>query len=224
MNGCGRIPENSSAVEEAGVVEEEEVSLDEAALSRISTLAVGSSRQEVLTALGEPQGKVNMGDTEILFYHGVELKIQQNKVVSLPGNLVEELQAGIEKRRSEAKAQAVQTAKKKVAVQGNQNIRNGGKEIDIQTLVGNGSVTIVDFYADWCGPCRQAEPYLKKMAEDPGVNLIQIDIVNWSSPVASQYKLRSIPNMRVFDAEGKQVGKETHSVSVIRKNVEKARR
>lgn len=202
------------------------IQLNEERISLIDQLQVGSSRREVIQALGEPGGKVNLGDTEILYYPGVELKIKNSSLVELPANLSEALAAGLEAAKQEAKQQAKVAEKPRATVQAsaNQNIRQGGKAIDISTLVGKGTVTIVDFYADWCGPCRQAEPHLKKMAEDPNVNLIQIDIVNWSTPVVQQYGLRSIPNMRVFDAKGRQIGSPTHSVSEVQKNVKKALR
>ena len=101
-------------------------------------------------------------------------------------------------------------------------ISNGGKRVDLNEYVGRGKVTIVDFCADWCGPCRMAAPYLEQLAGNPRVDLVKIDIVNWSSPVAKQYKLRAIPNIRVFDPDGRMIGNPTHDVNVIKKYVDSA--
>lgn len=203
-----------------------ELQIDEAQKALIQNLTLGSSRKEVIDALGPPSGKLRVGPVETLYYHGVAIELEQDEVIKIPDNFIAEWKAGFAERQKELAAMAAKQkqAEEAAASQGNQNIRKGGQSIDISPLVGNGSITIIDFYADWCGPCKSAEPHLKKLAKDSRVNLIQIDIVNWETPVVKQYGLRSIPNMRVFDANGKQIGDATHSVSQIKKLVEQAKK
>lgn len=82
-----------------------------------------------------------------------------------------------------------------------------GAQVDIAKHLSAGNVTIVDFYADWCGPCRMISPALEKMANtDPEVALRKIDIVNWTTPVAKQYNVHSIPQVNVYGRSGKLVG------------------
>ena len=96
------------------------------------------------------------------------------------------------------------------------DIRHNGAEITVQELAVPGKITVVDFYADWCAPCRKIAPYLVKLSEQhPDIVVRKVDIVNWNSPVAKQWKLRSIPNMRVYDRNGKQVGEPTHDLRQI---------
>jgi len=82
-----------------------------------------------------------------------------------------------------------------------------GAEVDIAKHLSAGNVTIVDFYADWCGPCRLITPVLEQMARtDPEIALRKIDIVNWTTPVAKQHSVQSIPRVSVYGRTGKLVG------------------
>ncbi len=82
-----------------------------------------------------------------------------------------------------------------------------GAQVDITRHLALGNVTIVDFYADWCGPCRMISPTLEQMAQtDPEIALRKIDIVNWNTAVVKQYNIRSIPQVNVYNRAGGLVG------------------
>ena len=82
-----------------------------------------------------------------------------------------------------------------------------GQRVDLADHLVAGKINIIDFYADWCGPCRMAGPQLEKMAkDDPDVVLRKIDIVNWGTPVTKQFSITSIPHIQVYDGKGKLVG------------------
>jgi thiol-disulfide isomerase/thioredoxin len=82
-----------------------------------------------------------------------------------------------------------------------------GTQVDINQHLALGSVTVVDFYADWCGPCRQLAPRLEEMARnDPDVALRKIDIISWKTAVAQQFNIHSIPQVNIYDRNGRLVG------------------
>jgi thioredoxin 1 len=102
-------------------------------------------------------------------------------------------------------------------------IANGGQRVDLKSVMPSGKVVVVDFYADWCGPCRRIAPHLEALAkDDPDLVLVKVDIVKWGTPVTDQYKIHSVPNVRVFDRNGSPIGQPTSSFSQIQANVKKA--
>jgi len=65
------------------------------------------------------------------------------------------------------------------------------------------TVTLKDFYADWCGPCKTQDPILEELEEDYGesVTFEKID-VDEAEDVANQYQVRSIPTIVVENDDG----------------------
>ena len=57
------------------------------------------------------------------------------------------------------------------------------------------TVRLLDFYADWCGPCKKQDPILDELeAEYDGVEFEKID-VDEEQDVANQYQVRSLPTV-----------------------------
>jgi thioredoxin 1 len=58
---------------------------------------------------------------------------------------------------------------------------------------------LVDFWAEWCGPCRMIAPVLEKMAEDyaSSLKITKLDVDN-NPETAEEYEVLSIPTMILF--------------------------
>ncbi|HKJ57730.1 MAG TPA: thioredoxin [Halobacteriales archaeon] len=65
------------------------------------------------------------------------------------------------------------------------------------------TITLKDFYADWCGPCKTQDPILEEIVEDWGerVQFEKID-VDENQDVANEYQVRSIPTVVVENDDG----------------------
>ena len=110
-----------------------------------------------------------------------------------------------------------------------------GNELALKDALGE--VTLVDFWASWCKPCRVENPNIVKVYEkyhDKGFNILQVsldrpgqkekwieaieednlgdwnhvsNLMFWQDPIAAQYGVRAIPAAFLLDSEGNIVAK-----------------
>ena len=66
-------------------------------------------------------------------------------------------------------------------------------------------VTLVDFYATWCGPCKMLAPFIEEVASDyeGKVNVCKVD-VDEVEALAYKYNIRSIPSL-IYFKDGKLI-------------------
>lgn len=197
----------------------------------------GRGSEEVEAALGKPTGKLQTAQGALWLYadwriqfdqQGRALRIEKDQPVRL-SKLDPEFVATSDAlaRAAAARAAADEAELARAAAIRAQKIRiisNGGEQVDLPSILTEGKVTIVDFYAEWCGPCRQMSPQLEQMARtDPDVVLVKIDIVKWGTPVAQQFDLKSIPNVRVFNRSRTQLSEPTHDLDLVLQQVNQAK-
>ena len=65
-------------------------------------------------------------------------------------------------------------------------------------VISSSTPVLVDFWAEWCGPCRQIGPILEELStEVPGVQIVKINI-DENPDAPSRYNVRGIPTMILF--------------------------
>jgi thioredoxin 1 len=76
-------------------------------------------------------------------------------------------------------------------------------EADFDGVLKDNKVVLVDFYADWCGPCRMMKPVIGEVAAQYAdrAKVVAVNVDAFRS-LAGRYGVRSIPDIRVFK-EGK---------------------
>lgn len=63
-------------------------------------------------------------------------------------------------------------------------------------IINSNQLTLIDFYATWCGPCKMMHPVLEQLKSDLGdtLRIIKLD-VDKNEALASQYRIQSVPTL-----------------------------
>jgi thioredoxin 1 len=72
----------------------------------------------------------------------------------------------------------------------------------------SGTPVVVDFWAEWCGPCKMIGPSLEELSNELGdkVKIVKVN-VDENPGTAAQYGIRSIPTLMIFK-DGKLAGQK----------------
>lgn len=85
-------------------------------------------------------------------------------------------------------------------------IKHVSSKEEFNELTKNGLV-LVDFYADWCGPCQMLSPVIEELDEEMEITVLKID-VDELSDIAREYRVMAIPTLLLF-RDGQLVKRET---------------
>ncbi|AOX44226.1 thioredoxin [Spiroplasma sp. NBRC 100390] len=83
---------------------------------------------------------------------------------------------------------------------------------EFEKVIAENKLTLVDFYADWCGPCKMIAPVISELAKDRGdVNFVKIN-VDELQDLAQNYGILSIPTLITFQ-NGNELKRKTGFVT-----------
>lgn len=109
-------------------------------------------------------------------------------------------------------AQLKQAKKARREILGIRNLKiiGMGQEVDLSKELVAGKTCIVDFFSIYCPPCMALAPYIEALADGrDDLYVIKVDInrpdhkgIDWQSPTAREFKLQSIPHIKIFGPDG----------------------
>lgn len=69
-------------------------------------------------------------------------------------------------------------------------------ETEYESITSEG-VVLVDFYADWCGPCKMLEPIVERLAAETDATIAKVD-VDSHQELAIEYRIQGVPTMFLY--------------------------
>jgi thiol-disulfide isomerase/thioredoxin len=98
-----------------------------------------------------------------------------------------------------------------------------GKTFDLNSIVSQGQFTLVDFWSPYCGPCLKMAPYMEQLAaRRSDLKVVKLNInragvqgIDWKSPLALQYNVKSVPFLIIFDKKGRKIAEGQQALQLF---------
>lgn len=82
-------------------------------------------------------------------------------------------------------------------------------DTDFAAAIDTGKPVLIDFHAEWCGPCKQIAPSIAAIAaEHPEYTVVKVD-VDQAPAIAQKYGIRGVPTLVVLNNTGTPVSQTT---------------
>lgn len=80
-------------------------------------------------------------------------------------------------------------------------------------MINGEQLTLVDFFATWCGPCKMMHPILEQLKEKMGddIRILKVD-VDKNEALSMQYRIQSVPTLMLFK-KGEMLWRQSGAIS-----------
>ena len=84
----------------------------------------------------------------------------------------------------------------------------------INEMINGEQLTLVDFFATWCGPCKMMHPILEQLKEKMGddIRILKVD-VDKNEALSMQYRIQSVPTLMLFK-KGEMLWRQNGAMSL----------
>lgn len=81
-------------------------------------------------------------------------------------------------------------------------------------MINGEQLTLVDFFATWCGPCKMMHPILEQLKEKMGddIRILKVD-VDKNEALSMQYRIQSVPTLMLFK-KGEMLWRQSGGMSL----------
>ena len=218
-------------------------------LHRSQAVELGAAESAVIAELGKPDARLKRNDRFVLFYGTGAVEVKNGRVVKVDPTLKSEAKISAKRKAEDASRRAAglkmidgkwmtpeQVADREKSMASNAKRLNNMTAKDVKmrraisdlptmsAMLAGDRVTVIDFYADWCGPCKTMSSQLASLKKlYPDIVIRKVDIETWDSPVAKKHNIRSIPAVYVFNKKGQKVTGPTSRISSVVAAVKKSK-